>query len=109
MRYLRYVQFIGLVALLAVAAVPPVRAQQATQAAKPAPAGTRIVADSASYRIEWNGTSGVFILKPFGQEPESRQPLAFLHTDAGPTGFATHLAWFLARNGQAFSLLWCYL
>jgi hypothetical protein len=83
---------------------------QAARAAAPAVAAdNRISAQSAPYRIEWSGTSGVFTRKAFDREPEQRQPLAFLHTDAGPTGFAKHLAWFLARDEAGFSLLWCYL
>ena len=36
-------------------------------------------------------------------------PLVFLHTDLGPAGYSKYLAWFLAREGESFTLVWCYL
>ncbi len=93
--------------LAGVVAVIPARAAQSSKSA--AVIDSRITADSPPYRIEWNGTSGTFVRKAFGQDPELRQPISFLHTDAGPTGFAKYLVWFLARDKQSFSLLWCYL
>lgn len=72
-------------------------------------AANQIVADSGAYHIEWNGQSGVFMRRAFGQQAEVRQPLQYLHTDAGPAGYASHLAWFLARAENSFSILWCYL
>ena len=99
----------ALLGALATAATRPLAAQPVRTAQVSPSSGSRISADSNPYHIEWNGASGVFVRKAINGEPESRQPLAFLHTDAGPTGYARHLAWFLARDDHSFSLLWCYL
>ena len=109
MRLLGIATSIAAIGILTAAATSEVSAQAARQITAPAAADNRISADSPPYRIEWNGNSGVFIRKPFGQEPEIRQPMNYLHTDAGPVGFAKHLVWFLARDTQGFSVLWCYL
>jgi hypothetical protein len=109
MRYLRFVITFALFGLLAAGVSARLRAQAAPDSQITAPGANRITAENASYRIEWNGTSGTFVQKAIGKTPEVRQPLAYLHTDAGPAGFAKHLAWFLARESGGFSVLWCYL
>ena len=109
MRYLRFIMPIALIGLLSPGVSTNVHAQAARTAIQASPGANKISAESAPYRIEWNGTSGTFIRSAFGQEPESREPLTFLHTDTGPTGFAKHLAWFVAREDKGFSILWCYL
>ena len=68
-----------------------------------------IAADSAPYRIEWTGTGGTFVQHPYAKEPAKRLPLDYLHTQAGPTGYSKHLAWFVARDADAFDILWLYL
>ncbi|HLJ56691.1 MAG TPA: DUF5060 domain-containing protein [Chthonomonadaceae bacterium] len=108
MRTLRTLSLMLPIALLALGGAARVHAQAASTQAQVVP-GNRIAADSPAYRIEWDGASGVFVRKALGPAPESRQPLAYLHTDAGPTGVAKNLVWFLARQGQAFTLLWCYM
>lgn len=84
---------------------------QPTQSSTSAPQSdsVSIVAESAPYRIEWDGTHGTFLRRALGQEPEQKMDLVYLHSDPGPKGYAKHLAWFLAREPQGFSLLWCYL
>ena len=100
--------FIAVAAAL-ITATGPLRAQGPAPAQAGAVSDNRVMADSAPYHIEWNGTSGTFVRSAFAQEPEVRQPLTFLHTDPGPTGFAKYLAWFVSRDSNGFSLLWCYL
>ncbi len=68
-----------------------------------------IAADSAPYRLTWDGRTGALTRRALGNAPERRAPLAYLHTDAGPRGFAKYLGWFLARDKNGFALLWCYL
>jgi hypothetical protein len=68
-----------------------------------------IFATSNPYRIEWNGKQGLFLRRAFALEKEKKQPLTFLHTDAGPKGSSKYLAWFLARDKGEFAILWCYL
>jgi hypothetical protein len=68
-----------------------------------------IAADSAPYRIEWTGTGGTFVQHPYAQEPARRIPMDYLHAQAGPTGYSKHLAWFIARDADAFNILWLYL
>ena len=38
-----------------------------------------------------------------------RTPLLLLRSEPGPAGYAKHLVWFLARETDGFTLLWCYL
>lgn len=72
-------------------------------------AGAQIVADSSPYHLAWTGTSGTFLRTAFGQEPEQKASLVYLHTDPGPSGYSRYLAWFLARDADSYALLWCYL
>src|SRR5689334_18822671 len=96
MRLRRIATLLAAAGFLAVGATARLQAQAARPIQASAPADNRITADSAPYRIELNGSSGVFIRRAFAQEPETRESMTFLHTDAGPTGYAKHLAWFLA-------------
>jgi hypothetical protein len=59
--------------------------------------------------MEWNGSEGSFSQDALGVDAARKVPLVFLHADPGPKGYAKYTAWFLARDGAAFSLLWCYL
>lgn len=110
-------------ALLAVGGIGTALAQTSTAAGAQVPTtprnsaasstatilGTSLIGDSAAYRVEWNGTTGTLIRKANGALGEIRTPLIYLHGDPGPKGYAQHLAWFLARNGDSFSILWCYV
>lgn len=79
------------------------------EAAKAQTDKIQISATSAPYRIEWKDGKGEFIRAAFNGQPEMRQPLAYVHRDVGPVGFAKHLVWFVGREAKGFSLLWCYL
>lgn len=70
---------------------------------------SRIKSESLPYSIRWDGKTGVFHRDALGTEPEQNLPLVFLHTDPGPKGYAKYLAWFLVRDANSFSILWCYL
>ena len=70
---------------------------------------TQITAESAPYHLEWNGTTGTLVRSAFGIQPEQRLPLQYLHTEPGPKGYAKYLTWFLARDADRFSIVWCYL
>ncbi len=105
---------IALAALLTMLTAHPLRAQTGTSPS----AGTQpkqaamtgyIAADSPPYRIEWTGTGGTFVQHAYAKEPEKHFPLTYLHTQAGPTGYSKHLAWYLARDSDGFNLLWLYL
>ena len=65
----------GLIGLFIFGGTSVLSAQPADRAAVTQTADAQIMADSPPYRIEWNGTSGVFIRKAFGQDPEQRMPL----------------------------------
>ena len=67
MRYLRFIMSIILIGLLSPGVSTSVHAQAARTGEQPAPAENKISAESAPYRIEWNGTSGTFIRSAFGQ------------------------------------------
>jgi hypothetical protein len=80
------------------------------QAAQGAIAATSdINADSKPYHMEWNGAVGSFSQEALGVDVARKMPMVFLHSDVGPKGYAKYNAWFLVRDGQSFSLLWCYL
>ncbi|MCW3100843.1 MAG: putative glycosyl hydrolase [Chthonomonadaceae bacterium] len=68
-----------------------------------------IAANSAPYRIEWSGSGGYFVQNAYAQEPARRIQLDYLHTQAGPSGYSKHLAWFIARDRDSFNILWLYL
>ncbi|HZP81236.1 MAG TPA: DUF5060 domain-containing protein [Chthonomonadaceae bacterium] len=104
----------GLLAMLAFGGGLGTARAQAPQADAKATAATgaaeiQIAAESAPYRLEFRDGRGTFLRSAFGQETEKRLPLLFLHTDAGPAGYAKYLAWFLARDNDSYALLWCYL
>jgi hypothetical protein len=93
-----------------VGAQPPTAAQRQPPTAAPRKAMVGyIAADSAPYRIEWTGTGGTFVQHPYAQEPLKRLQMDYLHTQAGPVGYSKHLAWFVARDTNAFNILWLYL
>ncbi len=71
--------------------------------------GLHILADSLQYHLQYEKNDGAFVVRPLGGKLEQRYSLSYLHTDAGPTGYSKHLAWFLARDASGFALLWCYL
>ncbi len=104
----------GLVSALAQASVVPgaqvpATSRNSADSTTATVVGTSLIGDSAAYRIEWNGTTGTLIRKANHALGEIRTPLIYLHGDPGPKGYAQHLAWFLARNGDSFSILWCYV
>ena len=68
-----------------------------------------IAADGPPYRLEWTGSGGTFVQHAYAKEPEKRLPMEYLHAQAGPTGYSKHLAWFVARDTDAFNILWLYL
>ena len=68
-----------------------------------------ISAESAPYHLDWNGTTGLLTRRALGNQPELRLPLTYLHSEPGPKGYSKHLAWFLARDKDHFSIVWCYL
>lgn len=70
---------------------------------------SHIVANSAPYHFEWNGTTGTFTREALASDSERKQALFYLHTDPGPKGYSKYLAWFLARDANGFSLIWAYL
>ncbi len=82
---------------------------QTSPAAKPPAMVGYIAADSAPYRLEWTGSGGTFVQHKYAQEPEKRLPMDYLHTQAGPTGYSKHLAWFITRDNDTFNILWLYL
>ena len=86
------------------AAQPPVRPVVTSTVTS-----TQITAESAPYRLEWNGATGTLVRSAFGTLPEQRLPLQYLHTEPGPKGYAKYLTWFLARDNGHFSIVWCYL
>ncbi len=71
--------------------------------------GLHILADSTPYHLQYDNGEGSFSDRTFGATREQRFSLSYLHTDAGPTGYSRHLAWFLARDASGFALLWCYM
>jgi hypothetical protein len=71
--------------------------------------GLHILADSAPYHFQFDNKEGGFADRTFGALREQRFSVTYLHTDAGPTGYSKHLAWFLARDAVGFAVLWCYL
>lgn len=93
-----------------VTSVPPSSgaALPSSRAAKQTMVG-HIAADSAPYRIEWTGTGGYFVQHAYAQEPARRIQMDYLHTQTGPAGYSKHLAWFIARDRDAFNILWLYL
>ncbi len=72
-------------------------------------ADRKIYATASPYSLVWNGNNGVFRQESLGGKPAEELPLTYLYTSSGPEGFARHLVWFLARKGDGFRLLWCYL
>lgn len=75
----------------------------------PQPPVSRIEAESAPYRIVWDGEIGTFTQNAEGEVPQKKTPLIFLHNDPGPIGVSKHISWFIAREKKSFSILWCYL
>ena len=71
--------------------------------------GLHILADSPPYHLQYDKNDGAFVVRAYGGKLEQRYSVTYLHTDAGPTGYSKHLAWFLARDASGFSVLWCYL
>ena len=67
-----------------------------------------ISAESAPYHLDWNGSSGTLTRRALAGQPEIRLPLTYLHSEPGPKGYSKYLAWFLARDKDHFSLVWCY-
>ncbi len=61
------------------------------------------------YTLKWNGTSGTLQRGLSGLRKERTFSLYYLYTAPGPSGYSRHLAWFLARSGDTFDILWCYL
>jgi hypothetical protein len=82
--------------------------QPAAVKAPPA-SGNSISASTPAYTLEWDGVQGTLTRKAMGREPEKQIPLFYLHADPGPKGHARYLAWFLARETDGFTILWCYL
>ena len=68
-----------------------------------------IVGDSATWHLDWNGTSGTLTRRALGSQAELSLPLLYAHTEPGPKGYAKYLTWFLARDNDHFTLAWCYL
>ena len=70
---------------------------------------SRIDAESAPYRVVWDGEVGSFTQNAEGEIQQKKIPLVFLHNDPGPVGVSKHISWFIAREKKSFSILWCYL
>jgi hypothetical protein len=65
--------------------------------------------ESGPYSITWNGSTGTLVRRSFNLREERDFSLSYLYSQAGPAGYASHLAWFLAKSGDTFSIVWCYL
>ena len=72
-------------------------------------AETKITMTAASYSLYWNGTSGTLRTESFAGKPAEEAKIQYLFTSAGPEGYAKNLVWFLARSGDKFTILWCYM
>ncbi|MBC7526901.1 MAG: DUF5060 domain-containing protein [Chthonomonadaceae bacterium] len=71
--------------------------------------GQKIYATSPPYSLVWNGENGTFRTEALNGKPAEELPLTYLYRSEGPEGYAKHLVWFLAKQGDHFNLLWCYL
>ncbi len=65
--------------------------------------------ESGPYSIAWNGTDGTMIRRSFNLREEREFKLTYLYSQQGPAGYASHLVWFLAKSGDTFDVVWCYL
>ncbi len=65
--------------------------------------------ESGPYSLAWNGTSGTMVRRSFNLSEEREFQLTYLYSQPGPAGYASHLVWFLAKSGDTFDVIWCYL
>lgn len=99
----------GIVLWLLLILIVPAGAQQSIETGNQTANLAKLNGDSDPYHLQWDGASGLFVRHAAGNLKELRQPLIFLHTDPGPEGYSRYLAWFLARDTEGFTLIWCYL
>lgn len=95
--------------ILFCAAIGAAHAQPDRAVQQTAPQALQIKADSPPYHLEWNGNQGSLTQSAFGNVPEQKYTLEYLHTDPGPSGFSQHLAWFLGRSAHGFAVIWSYM